>query len=97
MNLRRRTNAKAGCENEFALFVETEPDCYLPSLAEYIDFIKGTDGDLNTINIRGIELLEQMKDKIYTIEIYYNPYTTKISPIKQEGVRYYNIFTQKEV
>lgn len=91
------TNAKAGCENEFALFVETEPDCYLPSLAEYIDFIKGTDGDLNTINIRGIELLEQMKDKIYTIEIYYNPYTTKISPIKQEGVRYYNIFTQKEV
>ena len=34
------TNAKEGCENEFAIFVETEPDLYLPNLSEYIGFEK---------------------------------------------------------
>lgn len=43
------TNAKEGCENEFALFVETEPDMYLPNLTEYITFEKGD--KLNTIDI----------------------------------------------
>ncbi|MBM6838079.1 type I CRISPR-associated protein Cas7, partial [Clostridium saudiense] len=31
------TNAKIGCENEFALFVETEQDLYLPNLSQYIE------------------------------------------------------------
>lgn len=35
------TNAKEGCENEFALFVETDPEVYLPNLSEYITFEKG--------------------------------------------------------
>lgn len=34
------TNSKEGCENEFALFVETEGDLYLPNLSEYITFEK---------------------------------------------------------
>ena len=30
------TNAKEGCENEFALFVETDSDLYLPNLTSYL-------------------------------------------------------------
>ena len=44
------TNAKEGCENEFALFVETEPDLYLPNLSEYITFEKRE--QKNVIDIR---------------------------------------------
>ena len=43
------TNAKEGCENEFALFIETEPDLYLPNLTEYIFFEKGE--EKNEINL----------------------------------------------
>lgn len=89
------TNAKAGCENEFALFVETEMDLYLPCLSEYITFGKGE--TKNTISLGDIpELLNQVKERILSVEIYYNPYTTEIEK-KIEGARYYNIFTQKEV
>ena len=34
------TNSKVGCENEFALFVETKADAYLPNLSEYVAFEK---------------------------------------------------------
>lgn len=88
------TNSKIGCENEFGLFVETELDLYLPNLAEYISFEKGE--EKNTITLNCAELLNSLKDKIISIEIYYNPYTTDlISDIK--GAKCYNIFTQKEV
>ena len=40
------TNAKLGCENEFALFVETEKDLYIPTLSQYITFEKGNDKDI---------------------------------------------------
>lgn len=88
------TNSKIGCENEFGFFVETELDLYLPNLAEYISFEKGE--EKNTITLNCAELLNSLKDKITSIEIYYNPYTTDlISDIK--GAKCYNIFTQKEV
>lgn len=89
------TNAKEGCENEFAIFVETEPDLYLPNLSEYITFEK--DGNQNIINVSQCEdFLARLQDKIKSVEIYYNPYTTKL--ISQlEGVNRYNIITQEEV
>lgn len=88
------TNAKIGCENEFALFVETERDLYLPDLSQYVIFEKGE--NKNTITLTCGELLNELKDKILNIEIYYNPYTTVVeSEIK--GAKMYNIFTQKEV
>ncbi len=34
------TNAKAGCENEFALFMDTDMECYIPDMSEYIEFEK---------------------------------------------------------
>ncbi len=75
------TNSKAGCENEFALFVECKENSklYLANLDQYIEFEKGTEKDL--INIEKLaEILneDQIKDKIDRIEIYYNPYTTEL-------------------
>lgn len=88
------TNSKIGCENEFALFVETEKDLYLPNLSEYIAFTK--DGEKNLINIECSALLNELKDKIKNIEIYYNPYTSNIQ-CDIKGAKIFNIFTQKEV
>lgn len=89
------TNAKEGCENEFAIFVETEIDTYLPNLSEYISFEKGD--KLNTIDISGVaEILNNIGDRIKDVEVYFNPHTTKIvSGIK--GEKLYDIITQKEV
>ena len=75
------TNSKAGCENEFALFVECKENSklYLANLNQYIEFEKGTEKD--AINIEKLaEILneDQIKDKIDRIEIYYNPYTTEL-------------------
>lgn len=89
------TNAKEGCENEFGLFVETEPDLYLPNLTEYISFDKGT--EKNIINLkRCIEFLQILHERIKNIEIYYNPYTTELEG-EIEGAKIFNIITQKEV
>lgn len=89
------TNAKAGCENEFALFVETEEDTYLPCLDEYIGFEKGE--EKNRITLGAIpSLLENMGSGILSVEVYYNPYTTEIQE-EIEGAAYYNILTRKEI
>lgn len=88
------TNAKVGCENEFAFFVETQPDLYLPNLSEYISFEK--EGEKNRIKICCSDLLNSLEQRIKAVEIYYNPYTTILdSDIK--GAKYYDILTQKEV
>lgn len=88
------TNAKIGCENEFALFVETDKDLYLPDLSQYIEFEKGD--SKNVIHIQCEALINDLRNRIKNIEIYYNPYTTEIKD-KIEGARYFNIFTKKEV
>ncbi len=90
------TNSKIGCENEFGLFVETDIDMYLPNLSTYIEFKKGNGGEKNKIIITCDELINSMKEKIKLVEVYYNPYTTEIDT-NIEGVRFYNIITQKEV
>lgn len=88
------TNAKEGCENEFALFVETESDLYLPNLSEYMTFEKQ---DKNVIDMRVCaEILESVRERIKSVEVYYNPYTTKIL-FEMGGAKIYNIITQKEV
>ncbi len=88
------TNSKIGCENEFALFVETEKDLYLPNLSEYIEFSK--DEEKNTIKIKCDKLIKDVLDKVIAVEIYFNPYKINIeSNIK--GAKMFNIFTQAEV
>ena len=88
------TNAKVGCENEFALFIETKSNTYLPSLSEYIEFEKSE--DKNTITIQCSDLINSLNDKILSVEVYYNPYTTMINTDIKE-VKRYNIFTKQEV
>lgn len=89
------TNAKEGCENEFALFVETEPDLYLPNLSEYMTFETGE--NTNIIDLKNCsEILAELKGRIKSVEIYYNPYTTRLENEPEEA-KIYNIITQKEV
>lgn len=88
------TNAKAGCENEFALFVETEQDLYLPNLSQYITFEKGEEKDI--ISIKCSKLLNSLSNRIKSVEVYYNPYTTVIES-DIEGAKLLDIFTQQEV
>ena len=88
------TNSKEGCENEFGLFVETEEDLYLPNMSEYIIFSKGD--KKNTISLDCGLILNEVKERIKKIEIYYNPLTTIIKT-DIEGAEYYNIITGKEV
>lgn len=88
------TNSKVGCENEFGLFIETEPTLYLPNLDKYVTFIKGA--EKNTIQVNVKELLHDVKDRVLSAEIHYNPHTTEIvSDI--EDVKYFDIFTGKEI
>lgn len=89
------TNAKEGCENEFALFVETEQDLYLPNLSEYIKFEKREQKNIIDVSACA-EILTQLKDRVKSIEIYYNPYTTDLV-CGVEDAKLYNIITQKEV
>ena len=88
------TNSKVGCENEFALFVETDLDLYLPNLSNYIEFEKRN--GKNLIKVECSTLINDVKDRIKNVEIYYNPYTTVIES-DIEGARLLNIFTKKEV
>ncbi|MDD2980684.1 MAG: type I CRISPR-associated protein Cas7 [Hespellia sp.] len=87
------TNSKVGCENEFALFIETKPDVYLPNLAEYIDFKKGS--KKNTIELQCGELLEKLGDGIEKVDVYYNPHTTILEGA--DSFDKFDIRTQKEV
>ena len=91
------TNSKVGCENEFAVFVETKATTYLPNLSEYVTFSK--DEDKNTINLaRLADVLDTMSEQIDSIEIYYNPYTTKLAEIEKiANAKVFNIVTSKEV
>ena len=88
------TNSKAGCDNEFLLLVKTEQNAYLPNLDGYIKFDKGT--DQNKITIVCDDMLNRLQEKIKSIEIYYNPYTTVLQH-QIKGAQIYNILTQSEV
>lgn len=86
------TNAKIGCENEFAIFIETELETYLPNIDQYIKFEKTEDGDI--IKLEFTDLIESIDDQILNIEIYYNPYKTKIEG-ELKKAKYFNIFTKE--
>lgn len=88
------TNSKIGCENEFALFVETEKELYLPDLSQYVEFKKGE--NKNIIILKCHELLDALKNRIHNVEVYYNPYTTEIED-NIEKAKKFNIFTKEEV
>lgn len=90
------TNAKSGCENEFGLFVETDKNLFLSDLAQYVTFSKAQGGKdiINLVELA--KLLNDCTDRIKSIEIYYNPYTTVLEG-DIANARYINIFTRKDV
>lgn len=90
------TNAKAGCENEFALFMDTDMECYIPDMSEYIEFEKGEDGEKNRITLTCTDMLGKIHDRIESVEIYYNPRTTDLE-MEIEGAKYFDIVTMEEV
>lgn len=91
------TNSKVGCENELAVFVETDKNTYLPDLSQYVYFKKADDeSEKDTIELKFDKILNDVKDKIQSVEIYYNPYTTTVVA-DIENAKMMNIFTQDEV
>jgi CRISPR-associated protein Csh2 len=91
----QNTNSKMGCENEFALFVETDMETYLPDLAQFITFEKGEERDIIDLTKIG-KLICQIKEKVKAVEEYYNPFTTNLGE-EIEKAKYFNIFTREEV
>ena len=87
------TNSKMGCDNELALFVETADNYYLPSLAEYVTFVKGEDGEKNTIQIALKGIVNP--SKVQNVEVYYNPSTTNLEI--DVDAKVLNIYTRTEV
>lgn len=87
------TNSKIGCENEFAIFIETDEELYLPDLAQYVTFEK-EEKDIITLGFD--QLLNSLESSIYSIEIYYNPYKTSINANINKA-KYLNIFTRREL
>lgn len=88
------TNAKEGCDNEFALFVETAPDTYLPNLTSYLTFEKKENKNIISLSCGG--LFSALQERIISVEIYYNPDTTELKH-NIEAAKTFHIVTQKEV
>lgn len=83
------TNSKAGCENEFALFVECKENSkvYLANLDQYIKFDKREEKDIiNLSELQEILGEEDVKTEIEKVEIYYNPYTTELVGAKEGDI-----------
>ncbi|MBR8749046.1 hypothetical protein IX317_000707 [Fusobacterium sp. DD29] len=88
------SNSKAGCENEFAIFVKTKPEFYLPNLDQYLKFEKGE--EIDTLKLGFDEMLNDCKDNIVSVEIYYNTLNLKVEH-NIKGAKEFNIFTRKGV
>lgn len=90
--------SKAGCENEFALFLETPEDVILPigAMNNGVEFHK-KDGKGYIVLPDTLEIKELVEaGMISKVEIYYNPITTDVVA-DIPGATYYNIFTKKEI
>ncbi|MDO5650029.1 MAG: hypothetical protein Q4G11_05435, partial [Gallicola sp.] len=88
------TNAKMGCDNELAVFIEAEKDLYLPDLSQFIKFHK--EEEMNVFELQFDSVLNAVMDRIKNIEIYYNSYDSKIVH-NLEKAKEFNIFTKEEL
>lgn len=79
--------SKCGCDNEFAMFVELKEESFAicNNINHLVSFIKGEDGDKNTIDLnRVFDELKSLNDDIKSIEVYYNPRTTVLDLSKDD-------------
>lgn len=85
------TNSKAGCENEFAIFIECKEGSklYLANLDQYIKFEKGEGKDtIDYTVLADLLAQEEIESEIESVEIYYNPYTTQLKgEIKKSSIK----------
>lgn len=85
------SNSKAGCDNEFALFIETDEKTYLPNLTNFISFKKG--GDKDTLHLDLGKLIEAHKDQIKSVEIYFDSLHLDIES-DISNAQYFDIYTK---
>ena len=91
------SKSKAGCQNEFSIFVETNNDVKnlinLNAMEQYITIYKENKVvyDLTELS----KILNDIKDNIKSVEIYYNPYTLEIK--HNLDAKIYSIITRKEI
>lgn len=90
------TNSKIGCENELSIFIETEPDLYLPDITQYIEFEKDGEEDIVRFPEELIDIIDKLSDRIINAEVYYNSLKIHIDKNFPKA-KYYNIFTRKEL
>ena len=80
------SRSKAGCVNEFAMFVETELGVGFDNLTKYIRFTKNDCGK-NVIDLSECsKYLNKHKDLIKGIEIYSNEETTELVGLDMDHV-----------
>ena len=89
------TNSKVGAENEFAMFVETDLDLYLPNLAELIRFEKVDENSKDKLYFTDSNILEN-GGEIKKIEIYFNDKYLDLIDFPKNA-DFYNIFTGEKI
>ena len=72
------STSKAGCNNHFTLFVETEENVYMPNLA---DFLKMENKVLILDDL--LKFLDENTNNIKNIELYYRPEYLKVKDIEK--------------
>lgn len=89
------TCSKTGCENEFALFVETKQEYALANLNRYISFTKTDENEKDIITLNLDSILND-NDNILNVEIYYN---STLLTIKHniDNATEKDILTRKEI
>lgn len=94
------SKAKAGCKNEFAMFIEVKEECnYLLDLNYLQDYVKvyKEDKTIYDLTLLG-ELLNKVIDKIKNIEVYYNPRTILVNGLDEiNTINKFDIITREEV
>lgn len=90
----QNTCTKTGCSNEFALFVELDPEYAVGDLVEPISFKKV--GSKNTIDLsKCFEKINKLSDHIISVEVYYDPETTNLDLTNAgENVKVFDITNQ---
>lgn len=98
------SKAKTGCQNEFAMFVETVDDINTLNLNGLGDYVTVSDNENNpniiNYNLENIfEILNSLKEKIKSVEIYYNPYTLNLNGVDDnfKSCTIYNILTREVI
>lgn len=95
------SKAKSGCQNEFALFVETKEDTKnsinLNNLADYVS-IKDDENNPEMIQYdltKLTNILAKFSNEIKSIDMYYNPYTISLNGCEDLKCKYFNIITRE--